>query len=573
MSFDTTSAVAVDDEKQVVNTTSFDINSAKDIPQLQEETPSFFPKDKPTLNDEGQATATNPATDITKFFHNILNRSFEDVKADRDYVKNNLPTPLPNEDVMHFAERVKPQISDKEAQNIRQGTMAQFDRPIKAGLVAGAIIDPIGTATMVGGFALKDQFLNIRKIIDKYAPDTPTDIKDGAEIIDNLATGGVLAHGIGVARPMLNAFLNDRGLPDATTLSPDVLKGLNDFDAHGVGELSKEPLVTERPTPFVKTSQEGWPAQDIETPTGVMSGGTLEKLGITQEHFDASISSDMPVKVPLTKVLDLAQDPKWNDIKQIMTFEGEGGALQQGEENATQGRESTESGSGQEGVKGQAEDGVHLRNTPQGGLETKTGEVETPSKTSEESLSKPQGETIEPKADKGTSKIAKSIEQKAIEDKLTTGFKDLAGYEKINVKEQADLATKTVSNLDDARAMIRGEKPLPEGLRGVSLITAMEAHLKANPDADVAHELANSPLVSETSKAAQELRLAAERTPDSATQKLAEIKQAKLEKAGGEEKVTKTKQDIVKKAQKEMNKINLSKEELSWDRFIKDIAC
>ncbi len=82
------------------------------------------------------------------------------------------------------------------------------------------------------------------------------------------------------------------------------------------------------------------------------------------------------------------------------------------------------------------------------------------------------------------------------------------------------------SNVDEARAIIRGDKPLPDRLRGISLITAMEEHLKTNPDPDIAHELANSPLVSATTRAAQELRLAAEREPDSFTAKMAELKKS-----------------------------------------------
>lgn len=176
--------------------------------------------------------------------------------------------------------------------------------------------------------------------------------------------------------------------------------------------------------------------------------------------------------------------------------------------------------------------------------------------------------------EKGVSKIAQSINAKAVEDKLTKGFENLAGYDKINIKDQAQKATKLIgSDLEKSRSIIRGEEPLPDGLKGTALITAMEEHLKNNPDADIAQELANSPLVSATSEAAQELRLAAERTPDSATSKLSELKKSLVDSKGGEEKVSKAKKDIVKQAKAEMNKINLSKEELSWDKFLGDIEC
>ncbi len=523
MGFDTASAVAVDDNDGSINTTRFDVNSAHEEPQLQEATPGFFPQGKPTLNEEGEPTANNPATDVTKFFHNLLNRSYEDLRGERAYIKSdNFPKPLPGEDVMHFAERVKPTISDEEAANIRQGTMAQFSKPIAAGMVAGAIFDPVGTAAMVGGFAAKEQFFNIRKIIDKYAPDTPTDIKDSAEIADNLLTGGVLAHGIGVARPMLNAFLNERGLPDATTLSPNVLKGLNDFDAKGVGKLSEEPQVTERPAPFVRTSQAGWPAPDVETPTGIVSGGVLDKLGINQQHFDASMATGLPVKVPFSKLLPLAEDPQWANIKQIMTFEGEGGAVEQsqGEENANQGRESTQSGSGQEGIEGQAQVGVHLWDTQEGGMEAKEGnEIINPQETNEkgelivpkEEQSTPQieskkelsqrqdvssKESIPPEEETGkekTSGLSKSVEEDAIHKGLIEDLGDLPSYK---TRDMDEIAKKVSDFIDKdpelAKKIALGDAPEQDGLRAQELFTGLKAKAFKEGDVPLIHELGTS---------------------------------------------------------------------------------
>jgi hypothetical protein len=169
------------------------------------------------------------------------------------------------------------------------------------------------------------------------------------------------------------------------------------------------------------------------------------------------------------------------------------------------------------------------------------------------------------------SKIAKSIEAKAIEDKLTKGFSDLAEYDPITIKDQAKRATDLVnSDINLAREIIRGDKPLPEGLRGTALIIAMEEYIKKAKDPDVAYELANSPLVSKTSYAAQELRLAAERIPDSATAKIQEIKKAREAKIS---EIEKKKTNLKRSLKEEMNKINLSKEELSWNRFLEKITC
>lgn len=173
----------------------------------------------------------------------------------------------------------------------------------------------------------------------------------------------------------------------------------------------------------------------------------------------------------------------------------------------------------------------------------------------------------------GRSKIGKSIEAKAVEGKLTASFKDTAGYDQITIKDQAKRATDLIrDDIDKARAIVRGEEPLPDGLRGTALITAMEEHIKAARDGDLAYELANSPLVSMTSAAAQEMRLAAERSPDSAAAKLQEIRDALVRRAGGEKKVAPKKRIILDRLKADTAKVNLSKEDLFWNKFLDSIS-
>lgn len=180
--------------------------------------------------------------------------------------------------------------------------------------------------------------------------------------------------------------------------------------------------------------------------------------------------------------------------------------------------------------------------------------------------------SVPPEAPTGISKIGKSIEAKAVEDGLTEGFGNTAGYDKITIADQAARTADLINtDLDKARAVIRGEEPLPSGMKGTALITAMEDYIKKNPNADLAYELANSPLVTGTSEAAQEMRLAAERTPDSAAAKLAEIKAAQAKVVTP--KVAAARRAAIKDALPEAGKVLLPKEELSWNKFLADIAC
>jgi hypothetical protein len=177
----------------------------------------------------------------------------------------------------------------------------------------------------------------------------------------------------------------------------------------------------------------------------------------------------------------------------------------------------------------------------------------------------------EPKTGPTPSKIAESINAKAVEAKLTTGFKEIAGYEKIDIAEQAKMAVDIINkDIELARKMIRGEESLPSNLNSMALVKAFEEFVMKNKNADMAYELANSPHITGSSVAAQTLRLAAERTPDSATSKLIEIKKAREAKVKDlPKKRTAAKQSL----KKEMEKNNLSKEELSFDKFLDSITC
>jgi len=108
-------------------------------------------------------------------------------------------------------------------------------------------------------------------------------------------------------------------------------------------------------------------------------------------------------------------------------------------------------------------------------------------------------------------------------------------------------------------------------MRGSSLIVATEEYLKKNPNVDLAYELANSPLVTEVSESASELGLMQNREQDSATARLQELKKFREKKA--ERGTKKTKGDVIKKIKQETAKTNLSKEDLTWNKFLNEIVC
>jgi len=46
------------------------------------------------------------------------------------------------------------------------------------------------------------------------------------------------------------------------------------------------------------------------------------RLGVTQDHIDASVASGKPIRVPLTNVINMAQSPHWDSIASEITENG-----------------------------------------------------------------------------------------------------------------------------------------------------------------------------------------------------------------------------------------------------------
>jgi hypothetical protein len=86
----------------------------------------------------------------------------------------------------------------------------------------------------------------------------------------------------------------------------------------------------------------------------------------------------------------------------------------------------------------------------------------------------------------------------------------------------------------------------------------------------MAAELANSNLATEVSLAGQELSLIRGRELDTPTAKLQAVKKARQEQAKlAPEKEVKIKRQL----KEETKKNNLTKEEATWNRFLREIVC
>lgn len=171
-----------------------------------------------------------------------------------------------------------------------------------------------------------------------------------------------------------------------------------------------------------------------------------------------------------------------------------------------------------------------------------------------------------PVAEQGISKVAKRIAKD-----LKQKYGDLAGYDKINIKDQAAKAAKLISNREELEKVVSGEKPLPDGLRATALIAAVRHDAELAKDGEFLRKLASSPLASESSYSAQELRLARENAagdPVEAIKNLKKTRENALERRSGKT-VAKATSDEIKAIR--AAKVSIPKETVS--SFIDSLKC
>lgn len=176
-----------------------------------------------------------------------------------------------------------------------------------------------------------------------------------------------------------------------------------------------------------------------------------------------------------------------------------------------------------------------------------------------------------PQTNQGTSKIGKSINTKAIEQGLTKTYGDLAQYSKITIKDQAKKAADVVNgDPEQLRRIVNGQEKLPEGLKSTALVTAVEQHALKTKDVDLLRDLARSPHVSESSRSAQELRLAAEREPDSASVRIKQVIDARRKAVGS--KIGSVDRNVTKTAKGIKDYVKTPSRQ-EWGDFINEITC
>jgi len=172
--------------------------------------------------------------------------------------------------------------------------------------------------------------------------------------------------------------------------------------------------------------------------------------------------------------------------------------------------------------------------------------------------------------------LAKGVESKAIENKLTEGLGDLPQYQTMNMKEQASKAQELLTeDYEKAKSIAMGEETPPADILPESVFVAVENKAINEGDVTTLRNLAvTSELTAEATAMGQRIRTLAERDPESPVTAIKEVSKAREESAKKRSKKKKLKTQVkedVADIKKEIKKVSTKKQE--WIDFVKSLEC
>ena len=166
--------------------------------------------------------------------------------------------------------------------------------------------------------------------------------------------------------------------------------------------------------------------------------------------------------------------------------------------------------------------------------------------------------------------LSLGVEEKAIENKLTTSFGDLPEYRTVNMAEQSRLARDFLNkDYERAKRVALGRDLPPTGILPESLFVAIENRAIKTGDITTLRDLATqSGLVGEATAMGQRIRTLAERDVESPVTAMADVKRARMERV---KEPIEAQRRIKDNIREEIKKIKPTKE--AWATFIDSLVC
>lgn len=264
MSFDFDSMVDVNEGAGgAIATTKFEFSSMQDAEPQVEKAPSVISKYM------RKAVKENPVFGPMETFKTAM------------FLAQHLPDYESSDTPITYADKVEGILSTREKDIVGQGIGKVLETPMQAMIGAGLLTAPVETVIGVGAFALKDKFINLRRLVSEKFPDVSNEVKDIAELADFAIFGGLIGKGMVEGKQAFKGMLDGFGMPKSINLKPDV-----------VARVKDSPNLT--------------PAEKADM---------MDTIGVEQKHIDASLSGQVPINIPVSKMLDLAEKPYWELAK------------------------------------------------------------------------------------------------------------------------------------------------------------------------------------------------------------------------------------------------------------------
>ncbi len=180
---------------------------------------------------------------------------------------------------------------------------------------------------------------------------------------------------------------------------------------------------------------------------------------------------------------------------------------------------------------------------------------------------------VEGTGETATRGLAEHVEERAIEEGLTTGFGDLPAYERLSMKDQAAKVAEFMDrDYEMAKEVAMGRRAAPEGILPESVFVGVEKRAVAEGDVETIQQLATrSRLTTAATTMGQRIRTLGERDPSSPVGLIQEVQKARETEMAKTRDIAAAKAETIVEARTEMRQA-ASKID-AWGAFIKSVEC
>src|SRR3990167_6876971 len=197
------------------------------------------------------------------------------------YLQDKMPEITPGESIWDYSRKVQEVLEPREKEITGEGIGKVLEGQMQVAIGVGLATAAVPTVIGVGAFTAMDKFFNLRRFVEDKFPDTSPEIKDIAELADFAIKGGIIGKGMHSGKKFLRSRIDALGMPRNVNISSDKIGLLKDS-----GNMTQ--------------------AEKMDM---------METLGVQQKHIDASVSGGVPINVPVSKVMALAEKPYWEFAK------------------------------------------------------------------------------------------------------------------------------------------------------------------------------------------------------------------------------------------------------------------